>query len=281
MKAGKYVQCANCGNELYRPPKRLKAKMHFCNNDCKSQHFRKAYQVTCVVCGNDFEKVPAEQKRYPVHCCSVECRSEYNNKRMSIQCENCGQNLVRPPSQIKDKNFCSTECHDEFQDQKIQVKCRCCGKPVWKSPVYINRTTVHFCSIECSGKYCCHGNGIELLFEDCIKNLGLNYERNNRSVLWDRVAQHNTDDRRYKCELDFYFPDIEYAVEINGFTHHSPIYGDKRVNQQKERDSRKRRMCKQAGIKLRTVWIKDPSVEVMTRKFKTVVREIKGRLSNE
>lgn len=281
MKKGKLVQCVSCGNEIYRPPKRLKAKMFFCNNACKSQHFRKGYQATCVICGERFEKPPAEQKRCPHHCCSIECRSEYNNKQAPTECSNCGQLLLKPPSLLKDDNFCLKECHDEFQDQKIEVACKYCGKAVYKSPIYVRRSKSHFCSSECSAKFCHNGNVAEVLFENLVKKLGVDYSRNDRETLWSRVGQYTLPNQRYKCELDFYFPAIEFAVEINGRSHSSPIYGSKTLLAPKKRDSRKRRMCKQAGIKLRTVWIKDPSVEVMTRKFKTVVREIKQFISED
>lgn len=274
-RTGKYVKCDGCGSEIYRMPQYLNAKLFFCDNKCKSKYWRQFYKVTCVVCGKEFEKNPAEQKRHPVHCCSIECRSKNNDIQQVAFCLQCGKTVKRPPSQLDGQVFCSQECHNEFQDKKIEICCDGCGVVCYKSPVYINRTKQHYCSIECAAKYVHYGRSIECLFEDFVKRLGIMYTRNDRSVLWERTGRYSFSDRRFKCELDFYIPSLEYGIEINGFTHHTPVYGEERLLAQQQRDRRKRRMCLRAGLKLRTIWIKNPLVAVMRRKFASVIREIR------
>ena len=52
------------------------------------------------------------------------------------------------------------------------------------------------------------------------------------------------------AELDFYFPKLKVAVEINGFLHFEPIYGVKKLNRIKELDQEKVEKCRQMNIEL-------------------------------
>jgi hypothetical protein len=101
-------------------------------------------------------------------------------------------------------------------------------------------------------------------FEELVKPLGLKYSRNDRSII-------------PPLELDFYFPSIGFAVEINGLTHYEPIYGDEVLRKQKERDRRKRRWCADIGIKLRTVKPGNCRDGTYLNRFKRVVQDIKSR----
>jgi very-short-patch-repair endonuclease len=97
------------------------------------------------------------------------------------------------------------------------------------------------------------------MFENMISAIGVVYVRNDRNVI-------------KPLELDFYFPDLKFAVEINGPTHYRPIYGEEALAASKARDKRKRDLCKKLGIKLRVV--KPAKDGVMQRRFATVLREI-------
>lgn len=52
------------------------------------------------------------------------------------------------------------------------------------------------------------------------------------------------------AELDFYFPELEMAVEINGFLHFKPIYGLDKLNRIQEIDREKAEECRQMNIEL-------------------------------
>ncbi|NJL70145.1 MAG: hypothetical protein HC888_00425 [Candidatus Competibacteraceae bacterium] len=98
--------------------------------------------------------------------------------------------------------------------------------------------------------------------ESLVKELGIRYGRNNRTVI-------------SPLELDFWLPDIKYAIEINGKCHYEPIYGDEALAATKARDKRKRAACKAAGIRLRVVKPGDVRNGVCELRFKAVIREIK------
>ncbi|MHA2279358.1 MAG: hypothetical protein ACXAC5_00495 [Promethearchaeota archaeon] len=272
------MHCSNCDSEVDKSPcyvKRNKTGLFFCNNSCKSKHYRKSYSVKCVVCGTDFEKVPAEQKRYPIHCCSVECRSKYNDKRETRHCSECGKKVCRPPSVLKDRDnvFCSVKCHDVFQDLREEVKCDKCGINFQKQLSLIKRSNYNFCSTSCFSKYTFNDSYVEREFERLVKDLEIKFVRNDRGVLRDP----NESDGRKCLELDFYFPTIKFAVEVNGSCHYEPIYGEDALAAQKVRDRKKRRACKERGIILRVVKPGDCKRETYMPRYKRVIWEIEKR----
>lgn len=273
------VQCTNCDKSIKRIPYMMQQNttgLFFCNNVCKSKYYKRNYIVTCVICGKMFEKPPADQKRYPTHCCSKKCRAKNNDKRIKVECDQCEKCIFRPPSLLKGKKniFCSEDCHNEFQDKKICIKCTKCGKEEYKSPVYVRRHRFHFCSTNCSSKYRYHKSFVESELEKLIIPLGIKYDRNNRSVL------SHPDNKRRNPELDFWFPDIQYAIEVNGITHYKPIYGKSVFLSQKERDRYKRLRCKQLGITLRIVKPGNCRAGIYLNRYKTIIREIKKRMKS-
>jgi hypothetical protein len=51
-------------------------------------------------------------------------------------------------------------------------------------------------------------------------------------------------------ELDFFFPELNFAIEINGPTHYTMIYNEEKLNRTKENDKRKINLCPELGIDL-------------------------------
>ncbi len=272
------VKCSWCDKGLMRFGGQIKKNTtgkFFCGFDCRSSFYKEDYKVTCVVCDSEFEKNPAEQKRYPVHCCSVKCRSKYNDRREARKCKQCDGDVFRPPSILKGRKniFCSQDCFDIFQDQKTEVKCEKCGKKVWKSPSAMKERH-YFCSRQCFSRYAFSESFVETEFEKLIKPLGIPYYRNNRSVL------HGCAKNGGGLELDFYFPTIKFAVEVNGACHYKPIYGQNTLVQVKFRDRNKRRACKRRGIILRVVKPGNCKRETYLPRYKRVVWEINRRTKN-
>jgi hypothetical protein len=272
------IACKYCGTNVSRPYSQIKKNItgnFFCRIECRSQYSRKSYKVKCVVCGIDFDKLPSEQKRYPIHCCSTECRSKNNDKRKFRTCDECGNKISRPPSVLKDRNniFCSQKCFDIFQNQKTEVKCEKCGKKVFKSPSAMKERH-YFCSRECFSKYAFSESFVETEFEKLVKKLSLPYLRNDRQVLYGCAKNGGG------LELDFYFPTIKFAVEINGVCHYKPVYGEEALAGQKIRDSKKRKRCKELGIILRVIKPGDCKRETYMPRYKRVVWEIKKEINN-
>ena len=265
------VECGGCGKKFFRSSsakKKNKTGLYFCGNQCKTKYYRRINVVKCVICKIDFYKNSSDRERYPVHCCSVKCRNEHNNKRVRIECGNCEKVFYRPPSLIKGKKniFCSKDCHDMFQDNKVEFKCDKCGKKYKTSKANYKRTRNHFCSPACFSKFKFEFSFVEVQFAKMVDKLGVQYERNDRTVVGP-------------LELDFYFPTINYAVEINGNFHYKPIKGDDALKKQKKRDTRKRKKCKELGITLRTVKPGNCKYETFIPRYKRVIWEIKKLIS--
>lgn len=225
--------------------------------------------VKCCVCGNDYLKSKYDLKRYPNHCCSKGCRAKFNNKRIEVKCAKCGKSVLKPPSLIKGKKniFCSKWCADTFMEKLQPVICDYCGKPFKKQLSLIKRSRYSFCSAQCRGKFVVKKSFIEEELEKLVKPLDIEYDRNNREMIAPQ-------------ELDFYFPELNYAVEINGKCHYEPLYGNDVLKAQKKRDRRKRKKCKKINILLRVVKPGNCKNGVYLKRLKRVVWEIKQRMKN-
>lgn len=228
---------------------------------------RKGYtEVSCRVCNKKFEKRSIDVIRYPNHCCSVECRSKNNDKTIAVRCSQCGLGLRKPPSLLKGKKnvFCSEACANKFQTTKVDVVCPICGK-IFRQHLCIIKRARHgfnFCSTECRSKHVFKKSYVETLFEGMLANLSVKYDRNNRTEI-------------SPMELDFWFPDLRYAVEINGACHYKPLYGEEVLAAQKVRDRKKRKLCKEKGITLRSVRVERPGDGTFERRLRRVIWELK------
>ena len=56
-----------------------------------------------------------------------------------------------------------------------------------------------------------------------------------------------------ESELDFYFPQLRFAIELNGITHYEPIYGADKFEKIQNNDKRKVIACYEKGIELTIV----------------------------
>jgi hypothetical protein len=146
--------------------------------------------------------------------------------------------------------FCDTTCYRQYKsDNKVAgklVDCECdyCSS-LFKIMQCHLKYSKHFCTRECQGKYTARTynlggrSKLETLIEAYIrKDLpDLEFVTNDRSVC-DPV------------ELDFYFPGLNKAIEINGPSHYQVVYDLKTLNRQKSNDSYKNKICKEKNISL-------------------------------
>lgn len=65
-------------------------------------------------------------------------------------------------------------------------------------------------------------------------------------------------------ELDFYFPTLSLAIEINGPTHYTPIYSQSKFERVQEIDALKKSLCDSVGIELVVV---NNTIRQFTPKF--------------
>lgn len=107
------------------------------------------YQLTCEVCGDDFEN-RVQHAKY----CSDECKKEakriqarerYRNKgKHQLTCQNCGEDFHSDREEAK---YCSQECN--YDSSRVEKKCKECGE-VYKCPKHKDSG---FCSNSCSTSY--------------------------------------------------------------------------------------------------------------------------------
>jgi hypothetical protein len=53
-----------------------------------------------------------------------------------------------------------------------------------------------------------------------------------------------------RSELDLFFPELNFAIEINGIMHYEPIYGQEQLMKIQANDKKKKIACKEKGIHL-------------------------------
>ena len=81
-------------------------------------------------------------------------------------------------------------------------------------------------------------------------------------------------------ELDFYFPQLRLAIELNGIFHYEPIYGTDKLERIQANDQQKSIACNKAGIEFCTI---DTSTvthvtSTIKERYWTIVKDLVTRL---
>jgi len=148
---------------------------------------------------------------------------------------------------VKDavKKYCSKSCAYDARNTKHDVVCKNCNKNFRKVANQAIKYPNHFCSSSCAAtfnnKHKTHGtrrSKLEVYLEEQIK---INYP--NINMICNQKDAINS-------ELDFYFPDLKFAIELNGIFHYEPIYGKEKLLQTQNNDNRKFQACLERGIEL-------------------------------
>lgn len=142
--------------------------------------------------------------------------------------------------------FCGHKCQNKFFETKKEVQCKNCNKKFIKASKEIAKSVnSNFCSRSCSAtfnnknkEYGTRRSKLELHIEQCLRDRYPNLE-----ILTNNKKEIN-------CELDFFFPMLNIAVEINGIFHYKPIYGEEKYNAIKFMDLFKENECKRKNIRL-------------------------------
>jgi hypothetical protein len=176
-----------------------------------------------------------------------------NGKRLCylIICDNCGELHYKAQCEIlrglrrNKKFFCSRECDSKHQTTKQEVACANCGINFLKIPSQIAKTKNNFCSKSCAAT-----------FNNKNKKFGTRRSKLENLIEAMLVAEYS--DILFSCnqksaigsELDFYFPTLKLAIQINGPLHYQPIYGQKKLDQIQRMDAEKRLACQAHNIRL-------------------------------
>lgn len=171
-------------------------------------------------------------------------------KTPNIKCEQCGIEFYKTAYEQKrtKRNFCSFDCWTLFQYERKEVECKKCGILFAKRQSEINKTKNNFCSKSCAASYNnthkTYGTRrakLEVFLEEQIKE---HYPE------LELICNQKT---AIESELDFYFPQLRFAIELNGITHYEPIYGADKFEKIQNNDKRKVIACYEKGIELAIV----------------------------
>ena len=170
-----------------------------------------------------------------------------------LTCEQCEETFYRTKHyiQTKQKNckkgacFCSKSCR-ALSDKKAQIViCLNCNTQFEKTLAQINKFPNHFCCHSCAttynNKHKTYGtrrSKLEVYLEEQIET---HYSKLN--------CQYNKKDA-IGSELDFYFPTLKLAIELNGIFHYEPIYGQDKLDKIQNNDQQKFLACYKADIEL-------------------------------
>lgn len=177
-----------------------------------------------------------------------------NGKRLCylIKCDQCSQLHYKAQCEVlrglarKKKFFCSRQCSHNYQSTKQEMICANCSDKFFKLPSQ-NRSKKgnSFCSKSCAvsfnnrnKEYGTRRSKLEIYIEEQIK------------LHFSNLTFVCNGKEEIGSELDFYFPDLKLAIQINGVLHFQPIYGQEKLDQIKRLDQEKRDVCASKGITL-------------------------------
>jgi hypothetical protein len=101
---------------------------------------------------------------------------------------------------------------------------------------------------------------VETTFSEHIPK-NIDYVRNDRKVI-------------KPLELDFYFPSLALAVELNGESHYRAVFGIEKFRKQRRNDRLKKEKCRSLGIELVSIKLGDCHAETLKRRFRKALRRI-------
>ncbi len=173
----------------------------------------------------------------------------------SQTCSGCGIPFKRKliATRIPKHPFCSKICSGKHLGASakklptITVPCGHCGNSVTRNcKIHQSSKSRHlFCNSSCAAHY--HNNHkstgtrrskLEGWLEDQLR------------VRYPDLDLHCNRTDAVNAELDFYFPGLRLAFELNGILHYEPIYGSEKLARIQTNDGRKFQACLENRIEL-------------------------------
>jgi hypothetical protein len=197
---------------------------------------------------------------------------------VEVNCIGCNKIIKRYPCELKANNqhWCSHECRYPDNEDKL-VSCINCESVFKKRNSQCIKSPNHYCSHSCSASYNnthkTHGtrrSKLEIYLEEQIKEQYPHLEL---------ICNQKT---AIESELDFYFPELRFAIELNGITHYEPIYGEDKFEKIQNNDKRKVIACYEKDIELAIIDSSTCSYlnEAAKMKYKNLVFELLEKVKN-
>lgn len=157
---------------------------------------------------------------------------------------------------------------------RIQLTCTTCGKQFQRTKsvvrTQLKETPNAFCSKSCAAKY----NNTHKTYGTRRSKLEAYLEQQIRSEFSNLELICNGKNA-IGSELDFYFPQLRLAIELNGIFHYEPIYGIDRLERTQANDQQKYANCLAAGIELCIVSCTEKHVTSNVKeRYWTIVRNL-------
>jgi hypothetical protein len=167
----------------------------------------------------------------------------YCNKRYFIIQRICRQAIKYRNNK---NNYCSNNCIKDGTTKALTAPCGNCKNPVTRALNVFKHNKNHvFCNSSCAA-----------IYNNTHKTTG-NRRSKLECYLEDQLKLYYPDldilvngKETIESELDFYFPQLRFAVELNGIFHYEPIYGNDKLERIQNNDKQKLIRCYEQGIEL-------------------------------
>lgn len=174
---------------------------------------------------------------------------------ITLICHHCYKEFKRSAQRFASnkckniKNFyCSKQCFNSSQVISILVNCKECNKEFLKLPSQILKTPNNFCSRSCAARY----NNMHKTYGYRRSKLEIYLEEQIR-LTYPNIELLCNNTEIIGAELDFYFPTLSLAIELNGIFHYEPIYGTNKLERTQCNDKKKIFLCNKNKINLAIV----------------------------
>jgi hypothetical protein len=211
----------------------------------------------------------------------------FKENNVDLICEICNKKFTRSKKSILSQrergrihNTCSYKCLSILAGtlrgykRPVKVTCDKCNKIFFKriSEIKKSKTGHNFCSKSCAASY----NNIHKAYGIRRSKLEAYIEQKIKSVY--PTLQFNCNDiKTINSELDFYFPSLRFAIELNGIVHYKPIYGINKLNSIKNNDTNKLVLCFYKKIDLMVI----PTIYSSLKMFERYWDEIKCAIDDK
>ena len=233
----------------------------------------------CATCGEMFVWKQRKTQKFCSNKCSQASRKTGDTK----PCAECGTPVYRQPNQLKnvkgDERFCGKSCADAAHAKRLLkndyklADCHFCGEEF--------QTTYHkrkFCSVACSSRHnlkeinskppAATATKPEREMAALLDELGINYETQ-KQLQWEFGWKY----------FDFYLPDFNILLEVDGTYWHAKGLSINELNEQqahtRQNDEIKTIIAAGQGYDLVRVWSDEINVTMLNKKLNKVTNDNK------